>query len=111
MRTVPNMYILNLAISDIIHLTAFFSEALANTETNLWVIDGITCKLVQIWRRKSVSLSAYSVALYSFQRYRVPVRPLQVRVSSQAKWRGVVATFCGVWIVAALFAVPSFLSK
>jgi len=34
-----------------------------------------------------------------------------VRVSSQPKWRGIEATFCGVWTVAALFAVPSALSK
>jgi len=34
-----------------------------------------------------------------------------VRVSSQPKWRSIVATFCGVWLVAALFAVPSTLSK
>jgi len=30
MRTVPNMYILNLAISDTIYLTVLFSEACAN---------------------------------------------------------------------------------
>ena len=36
---------------------------------------------------------------------------LYVRVSSQTTWRVFVATICGVWIVAALFAVPSALSK
>jgi len=39
------------------------------------------------------------------------VNPFQVRVSSQTTLRGVVATFFGVWLVAALFAVPSTLSK
>jgi len=34
-----------------------------------------------------------------------------MRVSSQTIWRGIVATFCGVWLVAALFNVPSTLSK
>jgi len=34
-----------------------------------------------------------------------------MRVSSQPKWCGIVATFCGVWTVAALFAVPSALSR
>jgi len=38
------------------------------------------------------------------------VNPIHVRVFSQPKWR-VVATICGLWIVAALFAVPSVLSK
>ena len=59
----------------------------------------------------NVSLSAYSVALYSFQRYRVTVKSLQVLLSSPPTWRGNVATICGVWIVAALFAVPTAISK
>jgi hypothetical protein len=39
------------------------------------------------------------------------VNPLHVRVSSQRKWRVNVATIFGVWILAALVAVPSALSK
>ena len=34
MRTVPNMYILNLAVSDIIYLTIIFSEAWANRKSD-----------------------------------------------------------------------------
>ena len=111
MRTVPNMYILNFALSDIIYLTVFFSEACANRINDKWLNNEFVCVFVSFFRRMSVGLSAYSVALYSFQRYRVIVRPFQVRVSSQTKRRGIVATFCGVWLVAALFAVPSTLSK
>ena len=68
------------------------------------------CVYFPFFRRMSVGLSAYSVALYSFQRYRVTVSPLQVRVSSQPKCC-IVAIFCGVWIVAALFAIPSTLIR
>jgi hypothetical protein len=39
------------------------------------------------------------------------VNPFQVLVSPQATWRVTLATVCGVWIVAALFAVPSAFSK
>jgi hypothetical protein len=39
------------------------------------------------------------------------VNPFHVRVSSQPKWRTTGATICGVWIVAAIFAIPSGLSK
>jgi len=111
MRTVPNMYILNLAISDIIYLAILFSEAFAYRKYTTRANHEFLCIFEPFCRRMSVGLSAYSVALYSFQRYRVTVRPIQVRVSSQPKWRGIVATFCGVWTVAALFAVPSALSK
>jgi len=54
----------------------------------------------------SVGLSAYSVALYSIQRYSATVKLFNVRVSSPPAWCGAVAALFGVWIVAALFAVP-----
>jgi hypothetical protein len=111
MRTVPNMYILNLAISDIIYLTVLFSEACANKIIGTWQHGDFICMFLSFCSRMSVGLSTYSVAVYSFQRYRVIVNPFQIRVSSQAKWRVTVATICGVWIVAALFAVQSAFSK
>jgi len=111
MRTIPNMYILNLAISDIIYLTALFYEACANIISDKQQDDDLMCTFLPFFRRMSVGLSAYSVAVYSFQRYRVTVNPLQVLVSSQATWRVIVVTIFGVWIVAALFAVPSAVSK
>jgi hypothetical protein len=39
------------------------------------------------------------------------VTPFQVLVSSKPTWRRTVATNCGVWIVAALFALPSAVSN
>jgi len=112
MRTVSNMYILNLAISDIIYLTVLFSEACVNRMLERWYVDGdFMCAFITFCRRLSVCLSAYSVTVLSIQRYRVIVYPFHVRVSSKPTWRGTIATFLGVWIVAALFAVPSTLSK
>jgi hypothetical protein len=111
MRTVPNMYILNLAVSDIIYLTVLFCEAVGNRISNTWLEGDFMCKFLPFCRRISVGLSAYSVAVFSFQRYRVTVNPFHARTSSQSPTRVTVATVFGVWIVAALFAVPSALSK
>jgi len=111
MRTVPNMFILNLAISDIMYLTILFSEACANRIFITWLVGEFLCTFLPFCRRLSVGLSAYSVAVYSIQRYRVTVDPFCVRVSPQAACRVTVATVCGVWIVAALFAVPSALAN
>jgi hypothetical protein len=111
MRTVPNMYITNLAISDIIYLTVLFTEACENRISDTWLDGEFMCSFLPFCRRMSVGLSAYSVAMFSFQRYRVTVNPLQVLVSSHATCRSNLAKICGVWIVAALFAVPSALSK
>jgi len=110
MRTAPNMFILNLAIIDIIHVMVIFSEACGSGIFYKWFYGDFTCMFLSFCRRMSVGLSAYSIALYSFQRYKVTVNPFQVRVSSQTTWWGIVAEICGVWIVAALFAVPSTLT-
>ena len=111
MRTVPNMYILNLAISDIIFLTVLFSEACVNRISDTWLQGDFMCTFLPFCRRMSVGLSAYSLALYSIQRYRVTMNAFHVRASSPPTWRVTAATFCGVWIVAALFAVPSAISN
>ena len=105
MRTVSNMYIINLAISDLIFLTLPFADIyfilghMVNKE--------LRCTLFPFCYRMSVGLSAYSVVVLSIQRYRITVKPFHFLVSSKSKWRVTVPTICGVWIVAALFAIPS----
>jgi len=111
MRTVPNMYIINLATSNIIYLTVLFSDVGANRISDSWLKGDVMCTFLPFCRRMSVGLSTYSLALYVFQLYRITVIPFQARVSSPPTWRVTVATICGVWIVAALFAIPSALSK
>jgi hypothetical protein len=107
MRTVPNMYILNLAVSDIIYLTVLFSENCAYKIHNKRLSSYIPCAFITFFYRMAVGLTAYSVSVLSFQRYRVTVNPLHVYVSSKPTWRATGATICGVWIVAALFAIPA----
>jgi len=112
MRTVPNMYIINLAVSDIIYLTELLAEAYANLISDAWQRnDNIMCTFLPFCHRVSVCLSAYFVALLSIQRYRVIVNAFHVRVSSKPSWRGTVATIIGVWIAAALIAVPSTVTR
>jgi hypothetical protein len=111
MRTVPNMYILNLAISDIIYLTLLFLEEFALRTSVTWLDGEIGCAFFEFCYRTSVDLTAYSIAVLSIQRYRVTVNPLHVRVSSQLTWRDTGATICGMWVVAALFTIPAVRSK
>jgi hypothetical protein len=86
-----------------------FSQVYADTVSESWKYGEIMCWFFPFCRRMSVGLSAYSVAVLSIQRYNVIVNPFHILVSSQPTWRGTVATICGVWIVAVLFAIPSAL--
>jgi len=110
MRNVPNMYFFNLAISDLIFLTqTFLFATLDLLIPNTWQPNSFLFVFFQFCSQMAVGLTAYSVAVLSFQRYRVTANPLQARVSSQTTRRATVATICGVWIVAALLAVPTLI--
>ena len=65
------------------------------------------CVFFTFCHEMSVGLTAKSIAVLSFQRYRATVIPLHVRVSSQPAWLATGPAICGVWIVAALFSVPA----
>ena len=111
MRTVPNMYILNLAVSDMIILTLLIYAACANRIPIMWVRSEFMCAFLSFCYRMAGALTYYSIAVLSIQRYRVTADPLHVCLSSQPTWRATVATICGVWIVAALFAIPGARSQ
>ena len=111
MRTVPNMYILNMTISDMIFLTLPFAISLVKILSSVNINPEFRCNFFNFCNRMSVGLSDYSVVIRTSQRYRVIGNPFSVLVSSHPTCRVVVSTICGVWIVAALFAIPSALSK
>ena len=105
------VHIFNLATSVVIYLTVTFFEAWANTISGTWLHGDFMCRFLPFCCRLSVGLSAYSVAVLSFQRYRVTVKLLHVRVSAQKSCRVILAIICGMWNVAALLALPKSLSK
>ena len=111
MRTVPNMYILNVAVSDMIILTIQFFYSCTTIIPYGWYCRGVMSTFLPFCNRMSVGLTTYSIAVFSIQRYRVTVNPLHVLVSSQLKWLATVVIICGVWIVAALFAIPAARSQ
>jgi len=111
MRTLPNMYIFNVALSDVIILTANFSQAWPDTITDKLLSRDTLCRLLPFCYRIPIRLTSYSIAVLSIQRYRVTTNPLQIHISSQPTRLSTVATVCGMWMVSALFAIPAAQSK
>jgi hypothetical protein len=109
MRTVPNMYILNMAVSDIIYLTAIFSNTWPDNIT--WLRGDIVCTLLQFCNRMSIGLTMNFLTALSIWVYKLTANPFHVRVSSQPTWLVAVGTIFGVWILAALLAVPAARSQ
>lgn len=94
MRTLPNIFILNLAISDITYLIARFFEALAKQNIRNVALRWLYVQVLSFLL--SVGLSASSVAVPSIQRYNVTVNPFHNRLSSQPAWRVTEDTICSV---------------
>jgi hypothetical protein len=111
MRYGTNMYILNLAISDLIMLTFLFAVALV--EWRSFELSYLHTRIINLFIiflcRLAFGLSAYFVALLSIHRYRLTVSPSQGRVSTQTSWSKALANLRRLWTVATLFALPSTL--
>jgi hypothetical protein len=110
MHTVPNIYILNLAISDLIFVIINLPLAQADMMSDEWQYGEFLCKFFAFSCSFSLGLSPYSVTLLSIQRYKLTVNPIQIHVHSPVTWRVTAGTICGLWFLASLFALPSALS-
>ena len=108
MRTEPNIYIFNLALSDLLSLSTNLPIWHVHTMLDKWEYGDSMCKLFMFCRRLTIGVSAYSVAILSIQRYHVTVDPIQNR--STAKWRSPVLNILGVWLLASAFALPAAFS-
>jgi hypothetical protein len=109
MRTVPNMYLLSLAISDIIYLTAVFSNACLDNAT--WPRGDIVCSFLPFCNRMSFGLTMNFVTVLYIRYYKLKANPFHVRVSSLPTWLATAATIFGVWLLAAFFAIPAARSQ
>ncbi|PSN44465.1 hypothetical protein C0J52_10967 [Blattella germanica] len=112
MRTEPNMYIFNLALCDLLSLSANLPISQVHWFIDTWEFGEFLCKFFMFCRRLTVGVSAYSVAILSIQRYHVTVNPIQNRVEQHcmAKWHVPLLNILAVWVLAAAFALPSAFS-
>ncbi|XP_069696526.1 uncharacterized protein [Periplaneta americana] len=105
MYTVPNFYVLNLAVSDLILLTMNTILSYINAESESWQLGEVCCKMFGFFRHSSIGVSAYLISVMSIQRYQVISRPLQNRRQSMTRIV-TIATILGVWTICSLFAIP-----
>ena len=105
MRTVPNMYFLKLAISDIFYLTVLFSEHCKNANQDMTIIGDSLCAFYTFCYQMSIGLTANSIAVLNIKRYSLTVNPLKVRTSSQKNGVQMVLGFaeCEFWLHYSLF--------
>ncbi|XP_069696521.1 uncharacterized protein [Periplaneta americana] len=105
MHTIPNVYIMNLAISDLLLLTVNAIFTYIKKVSDSWQVADILCKMFGFLRHSSIGVSAYLICVMSIQRYQVISSPLHNRRQSMTRIM-TIATILGIWTICSLFAIP-----
>ncbi|XP_069696522.1 uncharacterized protein [Periplaneta americana] len=109
MRTVPNVYILNLAVSDLLLLTINTIFPYINKVSDSWKFRDVLCQMFGFFRQSSIGVSPYLISVLSILRYQGISRPLHNRRQSMTRII-TIATILGIWTICSLFAIPHTLA-
>lgn len=79
MRTVTNVFLLNLAVSDLLLGVFCMPTTLVGSILRNFVLGAVMCKLIPYLQAVSVSVSAWTLVSISLERFFAIVRPLESR--------------------------------
>ncbi|CAJ0580669.1 unnamed protein product, partial [Mesorhabditis spiculigera] len=80
MRSITNIYLMNLAVSDLLLSVVCMPPTLVITVMNCWMFGAIMCKLLAYLQPVVVTASAYTLAVIAIERYYAICRPLHSRI-------------------------------
>ncbi|XP_007422447.1 type-2 angiotensin II receptor [Python bivittatus] len=104
-KTVANVYIINLAVADLLALTTLPFWAASYAYGYNWVFGSIMCKLSSSILCLTMFASIFFIMCLSVNRYQAIVRPFQCQQGTLE--RAFIATFL-VWGLATLTSLPTF---
>ncbi|XP_076066964.1 neuropeptide F receptor-like [Oratosquilla oratoria] len=107
MRTARNVFIVNLATSDILLCLVTTPLTLMELLTQYWPLGYLpfTCKMVGSLQATSIYVSTISITAIALDRYQVIVYPTKPSL----KKFGAVAMLLCIWVLAVLLALPNFI--
>lgn len=103
MRTVTNMFILNLAISDLLVGIFCMPTTLVDNLITGWPFDNIMCKMSGLVQGMSVSASVFTLVAIAVERFRCIVYPFRQKLTL----RKAVFTIVVIWVLALIITCPS----
>ncbi|KAG3290364.1 neuromedin-B receptor [Ictidomys tridecemlineatus] len=104
MRSVPNIFISNLAAGDLLLLLTCVPVDASRYFFDEWMFGKVGCKLIPAIQLTSVGVSVFTLTALSADRYRAIVNPMDVQASGALLWTCVKAV--GIWVISVLLAVP-----
>ncbi|XP_066967300.1 neuropeptide F receptor-like [Macrobrachium rosenbergii] len=107
MRTARNVFIINLAISDLLLCMVTMPLTLVEILSQYWPLGDhpFLCKLVGTLQATSTFVSTISITAIALDRYQVIVYPTK----QSLKTVGAVLTLLLIWVVSFILALPLFL--
>ncbi|XP_046463463.1 neuropeptide CCHamide-1 receptor-like [Daphnia pulex] len=106
MRSVPNTFIFNLALGDLLIL--IFTVPFTSTVYTLdsWPFGEFVCKASEFAKDTSVGVSVFTLTALSFDRYTAIVRPVQSFVSGPRS-KVVIVCLLVIWVTSLILATPA----
>ncbi|XP_020798669.1 neuropeptide F receptor [Drosophila serrata] len=109
MRTARNLFILNLAISDLLLCLVTMPLTLMEILSKYWPYGScsILCKTIAMLQALCIFVSTISITAIAFDRYQVIVYPTR----DSLQFVGAVTILACIWVLALLLASPLFIYK
>lgn len=109
MRTARNLFILNLAISDLLLCLVTMPLTLMEILTRYWPLgdNAFACKMIGTSQATSIFVSTFSITAIALDRYQLIVNP--TRDSLQRL--GAALTLAIIWIISFILAAPIYVFK
>ncbi|KAM5283924.1 neuromedin-B receptor [Hipposideros larvatus] len=104
MRSVPNIFISNLAAGDMLLLLTCVPLDASRYFFDEWMFGKVGCKLIPVIQLTSVGVSVFTLTALSADRYRAIVNPMDIQKSGAVQRTCVKAL--SIWVVSVLLAVP-----
>ncbi|NXM17833.1 NPFF2 protein, partial [Ploceus nigricollis] len=103
MRTVTNLFILNLAVSDLLVGLFCMPTTLLDNIIAGWPFGSLVCKMSGMVQGISVSASVFTLVAIAVDRFRCIVHPFKQKLTVPAA----VATIAVIWVLAVAIMCPS----
>ncbi|XP_035514693.1 neuropeptide FF receptor 1 like 2 [Morone saxatilis] len=103
MRTVTNLFILNLAISDLLVGIFCIPTTLVDNLITGWPFSSIVCKMSGVLQGVSVSASVFTLVAIAVERFRCIVYPLQPKLNVLVAKAAIVL----IWVLAVVIMCPA----
>uniref|UniRef100_A0A0P5STW3 G-protein coupled receptors family 1 profile domain-containing protein n=1 Tax=Daphnia magna TaxID=35525 RepID=A0A0P5STW3_9CRUS len=109
MRNLPNLYIFNLAVGDLLVLLCSVPFTATIYTFDSWPYGEFVCKASEFAKDTSVGVSVFTLTALSFERYSAIVKPVESFVTNSRSKLSIIICIAGIWLISIGLALPAVL--